>query len=658
MLITISNLQYNLFMKTPKKAGYIPFFLKIMPGFIIHHFNTFLHFVNAGRAKQKSTPNEPGWLANTMDEALFSMDTTTGVLSQMSASSEKLFGYTAEEFMADVSLWKTILYPADKYLVIKNDHTLRTKKIASAEYRIIHKDTSIRWIRCRTIPVIDNAGNLVRIDGFCRDVTERKHLEASLKRSEANLRAVFDNTDVAYLLVDTNMQLISFNEEARKIALNQFNKILNCGDKILEYLVPEKRNGAAKIIKEVLEVGNRSFEKSRVGFDGRKKCYDIQLFSVPDDQHKIFALAITIRDISKYKQAQEKIRTSESKYRYLFDSNPAAILIWDIEDFGIREVNTRALSLYGYTKEEFLQKTLVDIRPPDDFEKFVSALQVLHSKDGEVNGRWRHLNKKGEIMYMDIMARKVIYQGKPLVLTIANNVTEKIKLENRLADQQIRKQYEITNAVITAQEQDRAHLAGELHDNINQILATASLYLDCALKNNPDHTGRVREAKKFILDAVAEIRKLSKSLVPPSLENKALKEALHDLMANVADVQPIQFNKDWQTLDETLMSDKLKLTIYRIVQEQLNNIFKHAAAKNVTISLHQYGDIIQLIIKDDGKGFNVMEKRNGVGLQNIKSRADLLHGSVTINSSPGKGCELKIVFAYKENLEEIGALLN
>jgi signal transduction histidine kinase len=112
----------------------------------------------------------------------------------------------------------------------------------------------------------------------------------------------------------------------------------------------------------------------------------------------------------------------------------------------------------------------------------------------------------------------------------------------------------------------------------------------------------------------------------------------------------IHFLIDWQLPNENTLSEKLKVTIFRIVQEQLNNIFKHAKASNIIISLKQEEELLQLSIQDDGVGFDTSQKRNGVGLQNIFERTDLLKGTATINSQPGAGCELIINFNCKNTV--------
>jgi signal transduction histidine kinase len=239
---------------------------------------------------------------------------------------------------------------------------------------------------------------------------------------------------------------------------------------------------------------------------------------------------------------------------------------------------------------------------------------------------------------------------------ICNDITARIELETALAAEIKEKQREITAAVITAQENERYFLGEELHDNINPILSTARLYIDCVLSGDERQQHLLSESKDFIGTAINEIRTLSKSLIPPSLGDIGLVEAMEDMVNNIRAVNKLVFITDFDTIDDNLLSRNLKLTIFRIVQEQLNNIMKHANAKTVWVRLNYNAGKLRLTVKDDGIGFDTKLKRNGVGLQNITSRTELCNGNVSVTASPGMGCELTASFTLdtSQNCIEIG----
>jgi signal transduction histidine kinase len=257
------------------------------------------------------------------------------------------------------------------------------------------------------------------------------------------------------------------------------------------------------------------------------------------------------------------------------------------------------------------------------------------------------MKKGGEKIIMEISTHNIIYKGKKAVLAIGNNVTEKIQLENDLHEERLMNQKLITEAVLTGQEKERAELGEELHDNINQILASTRLYIECAIADENIRKDLLGKGKTLLDTAMKEIRKLSRTLLPPSLGDVSLLEALSELTNDSLQVNPIEIKKKWKNFNEEGLCQKLKLTIFRIAQEQMNNIYKHSQAKNVTISLSKTDGTILLVIKDDGIGFDTQTKRAGVGIRNITSRAEVNNGTVSIESSPGQGCKLMVQFLIK-----------
>ena len=133
-------------------------------------------------------------------------------------------------------------------------------------------------------------------------------------------------------------------------------------------------------------------------------------------------------------------------------------------------------------------------------------------------------------------------------------------------------------------------------------------------------------------------------MIAPSLHESELLGAINNIIEVTQKTSNIVISLQAPGFDETNIPDKLKLSIYRIIQEQFNNILKHAGAQKIIIRLIQEKEKTLLSIKDDGVGFDTTKKSRGVGLMNIKTRASLFNGELTIISSPGNGCELRVLF--------------
>jgi signal transduction histidine kinase len=214
------------------------------------------------------------------------------------------------------------------------------------------------------------------------------------------------------------------------------------------------------------------------------------------------------------------------------------------------------------------------------------------------------------------------------------------------------KAIQIANAISEAKQLERSDLGKELHDNVNQLLAASRIYMDLAIRNPENRNDNISRSSEYTLTAIEEIRKLAKGLVNVAIKNvglcAAIKKMTHDLMQ----VCPIKIICKMDDALLTRMSEKFELDIFRIVQEQLNNIIKHSKASRVTIDLSQNEDNIVLSIADNGIGFDVTKNTDGIGIINIKSRAAFYKGTADFISNPGKGCILTATFSIEYSMKE------
>jgi len=222
------------------------------------------------------------------------------------------------------------------------------------------------------------------------------------------------------------------------------------------------------------------------------------------------------------------------------------------------------------------------------------------------------------------------------------NALDKSRAEAELAIQRDQQQKLIIETSIQVQEKEREEIGKELHDNINQILAAAKLYLDLGIQEEEDRVEALLNCYRNLNLAMEEIRQLSQSLVAPSLGGIGLDQALLKLTDNFPLSASLQLTLDTSSYQDDIADENIKLTCYRITQVQLNNIVKHARAKKATIQLSKTADRLELTIQDDGIGFNTAKNTAGIGLRNIKNRVGFYNGSVRIDSEPGKGCKLTV----------------
>lgn len=480
-----------------------------------------------------------------------------------------------------------------------------------------------------------------KILAFVRDITERKKAEEQIRQ----LSLIARKTINAVIVTDREEKMTWVNEAFTQITGYSLEEAL--GRSPGELLQgPDTDLSTVAYMRQCMKQ-LQNFECDIVSYSKAGKPCWLHVQGQPrfDDcgQHVGFFAIET--DVTLLKQAQESLAASEAQYRSLFQKNPSNIIIWDIESLQILEVNKTAGETYGYTQEEFTQLSLLDIRKPENRKELIDYLPVVRSNENGILSRnWKHINRQGEEMIMHIVSHRIQYNGRPAMMSLSIDITEQVRLKEKLKAERKARQKEITSAVITAQENERRNIGIELHDNINQVLASARLYLDLAKEKNDKQELLINETGSLINRAIDEIRALSHSLVPPSLEDISLSGALREMTHILSVATGLRIVRNIEEIEEDAISYQLRLAIYRVVQEQLNNIIRHARAQTVWIQLFRKESQLHLIVKDDGRGFDKAKRSGGVGLMNMKTRVSLFGGSFQISSSPGNGCELSVSF--------------
>lgn len=221
------------------------------------------------------------------------------------------------------------------------------------------------------------------------------------------------------------------------------------------------------------------------------------------------------------------------------------------------------------------------------------------------------------------------------------------KAERRKREDEQVFQQQLTKQVMEAQEKERESIGYELHDNVNQILTSSKLYLEIALVNQENKDHLVSKSIDMIVSCIKEIRSLSHRLSAPALGTGSLVDSLSALLETVSTSSGIKVEFNSIQYTSPLGEDK-SFALYRIAQEQLNNVVRHSGATNLKMHLWQDDHQTYLTISDNGKGFNPKSAVRGIGIHNMIGRAKMFNGMIEIESAPGKGCMLKVIIPLKE----------
>jgi PAS domain S-box-containing protein len=237
--------------------------------------------------------------------------------------------------------------------------------------------------------------------------------------------------------------------------------------------------------------------------------------------------------------------------------------------------------------------------------------------------------------------------GKAIrMIGVIHDISKMQRLEETL-DREIKtNKNQITEAIVEAKEMERSDIGKELHDNVNQLLGASMLYLDMARKDVKNGEIYLIHSSEYTFTAIEEIRKLTKGLMTDTIKDFGLCAAIEDIARDTMEAYPVKIHYKLKPSLERSMSDKFKMNTFRIVQEQLTNILKHARASDIHITMSETSGKFILSIADNGIGFDNGKKSGnvGIGISNITSRAEFYRGKAKFITEPGNGCNLVITF--------------
>ncbi|GAA4340457.1 PAS domain S-box protein [Flaviaesturariibacter amylovorans] len=370
------------------------------------------------------------------------------------------------------------------------------------------------------------------------------------------------------------------------------------------------------------------------------------LMAHPDVQ----GIVVYLHDDRLRREAGAALRESEARFRMLIANLQQGVLLHDAEARLVLS-NEAAKGLLGLPAsnpglactDSFWNDVI------DEQGRFVSTDRlpvptVLRTGTPVWNALLGHRHPDtGHRTWMLVSSTPVRHDDGTLayVITSLTDISERKRLEEQLLSGQIAHQRQLTQATIDSSEKERAAIGKELHDNIGQQLTTIKLYLDLARSTADEDTAEmVALATRNVSDVINEIRSLCRALVPSTLGDLGLVESVNDLIHAFTRTRHMQIRLDVDAFDEEDVPENQKLMLFRILQEQLNNIAKHAGAEAVTVTLENEAGPLRMTVTDNGKGFDPATVRRGLGLTNMQNRAETCGGTFLLDSAPGEGSVL------------------
>ncbi|MDT8411773.1 MAG: response regulator [Vicingaceae bacterium] len=331
-----------------------------------------------------------------------------------------------------------------------------------------------------------------------------------------------------------------------------------------------------------------------------------------------------IRKNNDLKQEIENRIVAQNKERRLASVIEQAedhILITNING-KIEYVNPKMLNFLGYKESEIIGKTPHLFKSGKYKEEFYQEMWDIILSGSIYKGEIFNKKKNGELYVAQLIIVPLMDSDKQIThfAAIARDITDKRNFEKRMVD---------------IQENEKERISKELHDGIGQMVTAIKYSLTAVFKESSNVKELSSKHKKILTqidDLIKELRLTSYNLLPSLLRDYGLESAIGKIIKSINERKDLNISF-FVNLNNKRFNEKIELGLFRIVQEAINNIVKHANAKKVEISLEQKNNHLKLIIKDNGIGFKIDKIIKGQGLSNMKQRAYLLDGICTINSN-------------------------
>ncbi len=678
----------------------------------------------------------------------------------ISESVKNVVGVSAGEVLAKPSLMYDLIIDEDRVRVKKAEEaSLRNMSVFEVEVRSLNIKGELRWFYIRSVPRQMPDGR-VKWDGVHMDITERKRTEEEIVKARNIAEKLIDTLPGVFYFYDETGKFIRWNKQFELVTGYSGQEI--AGMQPTQFFADDTKEYIRKKIKAVFEKGMSDAEADFQTKSGQRISYYFKAVLL-EYEGKPCLLGSGI-DISERRRAEEELRTSEKKYKLLFETNPLPMWMTTIPGLDIIEVNEAAIKRYGYSREEFIKLNARDLRPQEDVKHFEQEVKKM--KPGITNTRsWRHKKKDGSVIHVEIFSYEIVYEGKRVWLGLSNDITEKVKAEEALkasekkykllfennpmpmwmlslpdyriidvnesatrhygysreeflqleakdinlekdiaylqelakrkitgirysdvlkhkkkdgtlidaevishdidydgkparlilsndvtekikAEQMLKKSIEeirqLTEYIQTIREEERAHIAREIHDELGQQLTVLKMDVSWLNKKvgikDEAVKQRLSELTGMLDGTVKTVRRISSELRPSLLDDLGLIAAIDWHLREFEKRMGINARFE-ELVDETMIPEHIKTGIFRIFQESLTNVARHSGASELIIKIEIQSGNLLLTIEDNGKGFNMETARDKktLGILGMKERTAMLGGKYEISSKPGKG---------------------
>ncbi|HEY5311530.1 MAG TPA: PAS domain S-box protein [Pirellulales bacterium] len=553
-------------------------------------------------------------------------------------------GYKEQEFPNVLRSWLACIHPEDRSRVLQSLAAHLEHRVPyEIEYRVYTHHGVLRWFNARGQASWNGQGRPVRMSGSFMDVTERKEAEQALRTSEVRYRRLVETANVVPWEMDFAAGRITYvgPQAARLLGypLEQWYaqafwfERLHSADR--EWVVAAYRETLRQHSAE-----DGDLEYRLLAADG-STVWVRDFAGVTLREGRPALLSGFMFDITDRKRAQRARQESEARLQAILDGTPAIVHLKDREGRYLF-VNRAHEQLHDLTREQLAGKRVEDLFGPELAEQVYANDRLVMETDQPITFEETIPTRNGPLSYLSVKFPLHDPEGNvTAVCGISTDITERKQAKDRLLQEQ-----DFLRGLLKAHERDRQLMAYEIHDGLVQDITAGLWHLEGLAQHllglSDQDRATLQMATDLLRRSIGDARRVLSGLRPPILDEEGIVLAIQYLVAEqaVPGTLDIAFTHDVQF---GRIDPLLEGSLFRIVQESLNNIKRHSGARRAEVHLTQHDDLLRLEIRDWGHGFELRQvPADRFGLQGIRKRAALLGGRGEIETAPGEGTRILV----------------
>lgn len=506
-----------------------------------------------------------------------------------------------------------------------------------------------RWLETHSVPMKDADGNVTALLGVTIDVTDKKKTEQELIKNEEKYRTLVEQAVDAIALYDATGKILDVNTGSVNLLGYTKEELMQMS---LQDVLTKEEIRIKPVQYDVLQKGKSTVKQRKM----RRKDNSVVETEVRSQQLPDGRFLSVIRDLTERENAQRQIEQEKELSDKLIDSLPG-VFYWYDESGKFLRWNNQFEVVTGYSAAEIKQMHPTDFFEGEGRKQIIAAISKVFS-EGTSDAEADFILKDGTKRPYYFKAIRIDIENKPCLLGTGIDISDRKKAEREL-NESYKAIQTLTGYLQNVREQERTHIAREIHDELGQQLTVLKMDVSWLNKKITTTDDAIKEKMKSLLamldDTVKSVRRISSELRPSILDDLGLTSAIEWHLSEFEKRSGIKtrFVNSGIEIDP---GDAVKTALFRIFQESLTNVSRHSNAKNVMVSLTQAENSYILSIADDGKGFDIQKTsdKRTLGILGMRERTAMIDGTYDITSTPGKGTvvTVKVPFMIQQNQPE------